>query len=418
MREKIPLPAPNPGANRQYTFIISDSYGDGLCCDSVGNLEPGYTLWEGDPEEGKVVVSSKFEGIGREVTTFVLEGEIEAETQSPSSEKPEVVDVKLTITLDQYPEETGFYIEDMDGKKVKEVLPGIYRQQNQIVEETISLHIGLYKFTIVDAFGDGIIRENSYYRLDLIGDDKRPALLVGTGRFVSVESQVFLLEGVTAQYPLSVKFLTDSKPRDFGFYIKRLDLIQSDALVASVAKGSYETPGQFVSETLMVQEGALYRIVFQDASQDGIEGGVTIVLGSSNSDDLNAITYTVDGTDLQEWQVKAFTGELPVIPVTAKSLYFRIKFDSFPNEIEWILLASSRQGDNEASISRSLLGQEVIAYGPLESYSQNLEDSEYLETIRIPDFTGQMSFTMIVTDFEGDGGKFEELGRYFDVVLF
>ena len=60
VREKILLPAPNPGANRQYSFIISDSYGDGLCCDSVGNLEPGYTLWEGDPEEGKVVVSRKF----------------------------------------------------------------------------------------------------------------------------------------------------------------------------------------------------------------------------------------------------------------------------------------------------------------------------------------------------------------------
>lgn len=410
--EKIPIPTSHPGTNRQYILIVTDSYGDGMCCNWVGNLETGYTLYEGEPDDDNTIVTSRFEASAREITSFTIEGAADdGPTLSPANDAAQTptepqptVDVKVTITLDIFPDETGYHIEDQSGRRVVDVPPGTYREQNEVVEEILTLDIGFYTFTIVDVFGDGLNRDDSFYRLDLVGEDARPALLTGTGVFVSQESQAFILEGVAAQYPLTIKFSTDEKPREFGFFVKRLDVLTADALVASVPRGAYQIQRQDVSETFMIKEGGLYRIVFEDAGQDGIGGDIRIIMGSENPNDFNAISYLVDGTALHQWQVKIFAGILPVPRADANTLDLRIQFDKFPFEMEWILLGNADQ-DNPADFSRVLREQEVIGFGPLELYGQNLENSEYVETIRLPEHAGEKSFTIIITDAAGDGGE-------------
>ena len=409
--EKIPIPTSSPGASRQYSFIVTDSYGDGMCCNWVGKTETGYTLYEGDRKYGKVIVDSKFEGSSREVNTFTIEGPAITEpTESPDSDVQEIpsepqplVEIKVTITLDVFPDETGFYIEDESGEKVVDVTPGTYKEQNQVVEEILTLEVGVYTFTIVDVFGDGLNRENSFYRLNLVGEEGRPALVAGTGIFVKQESQVFMVEGPSAKYPMAIKFTTNDKAREFGFFIKRLDLLESDALVASIPRGTYRTKDQDVSESVMVKEGGLYRIVFE-AGQDGIGFDIHIIMGSKNPNDVNALSYRVDTTESQEWQVKLFAGTLPVTSDGAKSLDLRVQFDRFPHELEWILLGNISR-DNPVELSRALREQEVIAYGPPASYSQELAGTVYVETIPLPAHSGEKSFTMIVTDAAGDGSK-------------
>jgi hypothetical protein len=137
--------------------------------------------------------------------------------------------------------------------------------------------------------------------------------------------------------------------------------------------------------------------LFEDGGRDGIGGDIQILIGSTDPNDFSAISYKVDGLGLQEWQVKLFAGMPLVTPENAKTLDLRIQFDRFPHEVEWILVGSPAEGP------RSLRDQEVVAYGPLELYSQSLENSEHIESIPLPAFSGEKRYTMIVTDSEGDG---------------
>ena len=403
--ERIPIPTPSVGAFRQFTFIITDSYGDGVCCNWNGEFNTGYTIYQGDPEDGIVLAESKFEGTKREVTTFNIErpdgpnptpspmDSIDGETVPPQPS----VNIKVSISLDAFPDETGFYIQDELQNKVFEIPAGTYREEFKVIEEFISLDIGVYTLTLIDAFGDGINRDGSFFQVDLVDFPNRPHLLKGSGVFVSQIKQPFILEGDLAQYPMTIRFTTDDKPREFGFSVKRLDLVASDAYVASIPRGTYDAPQQEISESLMVKEGGLYRIFFEDSGRDGIGGDIQILVGSTNPNDVNAISYMVDGRDLEDWQVKLLAGSPPIAPKNAKTLDLRVQFDGFPHEIEWILVSSSVQ------ISRSLRHHEVVAYGPRELYSQNLEEKQHIETIPLPAYSGEKQFAMIITDSEGDG---------------
>jgi hypothetical protein len=376
-----------------------------VCCNWNGELDTGYTVFLGDRINGDVLAESIFEGTKREVQTFVIEGPIELDPTEPpvdiidgATVAPEpAVDIRVSISLDSFPDETGFYIEDVSKRKVFDRPAGSYREELIVIEEIISLEVGVYTITIVDAFGDGINRAGSFYQVDIVDEPNRPPLLRGSGVFVSQESNIFILEGARAQYPMTIKFTTDAKPREFGFSIKRLDLVEADAYVASLPKGTYETPMEEITEALTVKEGGLYRILFEDGGRDGIGGDIHILLGSTDPNDFNAISYKVDGVKLQDWQVKLFAGSPVVTPENAKTLDLRIQFDRFPHELEWILVGSPIQG------SRALRDHEVLAYGPLELYSQELEITEYVETIPLPAYSGEKRFTMIVTDSEGDG---------------
>jgi hypothetical protein len=102
--EIIPLPTISPGASREFTFIITDSHGDGLCCTWNGNggEKAGYTMFERGPGLGKLLFSSNMEGVEKEVKSFIIEGpspDHNSSTLSPTKPLP-TVDIKVKIALD------------------------------------------------------------------------------------------------------------------------------------------------------------------------------------------------------------------------------------------------------------------------------------------------------------------------------
>lgn len=403
--ERIAIPAGTPGERRTFTFIITDRYGDGLCCASMGELEAGYTIYEGDRSTDRVIVQSKFEQLGREVQVFIIDSNGMDGTDSEPLEFPGTsIVVKVTINLDFYPDETGFYIDDDTGRRVVDVPPGTYSEQNGIVTEVVTLENGLYTFTILDVFGDGLNRADCFYMLEVVDERIQPPLLIGTGAFASRESQAFLLEGEAAQYPMSIHIPTGTKPRDFGIFIYRLDLIGADALIASIVRGSDEYANEQIVESLAITEGGLYRIVFENTAK-GAVGGIRIILGDANPDASNAIEYTTRAEDTQDsrrWHMKFYAG-VPPSPTAniGNTLTLRARFDRFPNEIEWILVANNNftlQASSQRQVER-----QVIAFGPAAVYGPDLGNAMYEEKIIVPEHTGNKSFTLIVTDSGKDG---------------
>ena len=118
-----------------------------MCCDFSGGSDTGYALYQGPIEDGIVLVQSKFEGGSKEVDTFVLD--------SPNPTESLPVDIRVSITLDDYPEETGFYISDESYRNIFEKPIGTYQEPNELIEEIIPLDAGVYTLTIVDSYGDG-----------------------------------------------------------------------------------------------------------------------------------------------------------------------------------------------------------------------------------------------------------------------
>jgi hypothetical protein len=419
--ERIPIPETPIGASRQFSFIISDRGGDGLCCSWTGGSNPtGYTIYEGDPSHGQVIVESKFKSLSREIQIFSVDGHDDVVSGQQEIASESNVEIKVTITSDIYPEETGFYIEDIAKRRVVDVLPGTYSVQNDTIEEIVTLLPGLYTFTVLDTFGDGLNRIDSFYRLDLVGDDaSRPPLLTGTGAFASQESQIFLIEGDAATYPLSIHLPLGNSPQEFGFEIYRLDLVESDAIIASRAKGEYEVANENAMESLFITEGGLYRIMFENSRQ-GLNGDIRIGLGSLNPNLFKGIEYTISQQDTeisQTWQAKFYAGVAPSssAPIQGRGniLTLRMKFDRFPSEVEWILISNaatlsvSSSGPSSSASNRGRTkNREIIAFGPQGLYDQDLENKSVQETIVIPDDVARDSLTLIVTDSGGDGTFF------------
>jgi hypothetical protein len=425
--ERISIPETLIGDSRQFTFIISDRYGDGLCCSWVGgDKATGYTIYEGDPYNGKVVLESKFEASSREVQIFTIDGHASFGNGQQEIASESNVEIKVTITSDTYPEETGFYIEDSSKRRVVDVPPGTYTNQNVIIEEIVTLRPGLYTFTVLDTFGDGLNRLDSFYQLDLVGYDvDRLPLVTGSGAFASQESQTFLIEGDAARYPMSIHTPLGNRPQDFGFDIYRLDLVESDAIIASKARGGYELANEYAVESLFITEGGLYRIVFENSSQ-GLNGEIGISLGSSDPNLYNGIEYTISQEDTdnsQRWHAKFYAGVPPsssganFVQGEGNFLTLRMRFDRFPSEVEWILLSntdilhvsSSTTTTSSTDIHNKgrTKNREIIAFGPEGGlYDSNLENQIIEETIVIPDHVARDSLTLIVSDSGGDGKSY------------
>mmetsp|Transcript_8962 Transcript_8962/g.21316 ORF Transcript_8962/g.21316 Transcript_8962/m.21316 type:complete len:1059 (-) Transcript_8962:2662-5838(-) len=397
--EIIPLPTISSGASRDFTFIISDEHGDGLCCNwsgSNGEL-PGYTMYERGPGLDKVLFGSNMEGVGKEVHEFTIEGPPLSgdKTLSPVESLP-TVKIKITIALDGYPTETGFAINEISGKRVVDRPPGSFSSPSSLMEEIITLEIGVYEFFIFDSFENGLEREDSFYRIDIVDGQDRAPIVKGSGRFSTQESKVFVLEGETADAPIDIEFTLDNHPSDFGFFLKRLDLVAPEAFVAEVPPGSYSGRNQKVTESLKIRKGGLYIIVFEDSGRDGIGGNILVNVGSK----LDGKTYSIDFANQPSWQLKFLAGDRPATASGGKRLELKVKFDQFPQELEWILVA-----DVNADLinqGRALQEQQVVAFSNLP-YSQDLENKNHVETIPLPPHIGSRTFTMIITDSEGDG---------------
>ncbi|NRA50603.1 MAG: fibronectin type III domain-containing protein, partial [Phaeodactylibacter sp.] len=98
-------------------------------------------------------------------------------------------DLALSITLDNYPEETTWSITNAQGATVASGGPYGNLPDGSTVNENISLNGGDYTFTINDSFGDGICCSygNGSYTLT----DSDGAVIASGGNFNSSESTAF-----------------------------------------------------------------------------------------------------------------------------------------------------------------------------------------------------------------------------------
>jgi hypothetical protein len=398
--EQIPIQDISSGTFRSFSFIITDRIGDGLCCSWEESVETGYTLYKGDRAPDNVIANSKFESSEKENIGFTILGGDSLPNDFTSEQSPELsFEVKVTIALDVYPDETGFYIEDALNRRVVDVPPGTYKDKQSHVEEVVTLEAGLYTFTIIDSFGDGINRADGFYRLQLANDDGRLPLVTGSGAFAAQESRVFVVEGDAATYPIYVRIPEGSSQLRFDVF--RLDLVESDALVASQGTGEGDNTRHHV---ILVTEGSLYRIVFDSNGQD-LDGSIEVNSGTNDPAVFKGLEYVVSpetSVNPLRWQVKLLAGQY-LIEDHVKDyeiLTLRMQFDRFPSEVEWILLLNDLQ-DNPWG--RGLKERELLAYGPETLYDQVLEGEVVVETIKIPRQAQERKYTLIVTDAGSDG---------------
>jgi hypothetical protein len=408
--EKIPIPDISYGTFRAFNFIITDRRGDGLCCSRDESAETGYALYRGDPRPDNLIVKSKFESSERENMVFTLQGGDSTPQDVTSEQSPErSYEVKVVIALDVYPDETGFYIQDSSNRRVVDVPPGSYKDKQSVVEEIVTLEADLYTFTILDSFGDGINRDDGFYRLELVSREGRLPLVTGSGAFASQESRVFVVEGDAAAYPIFIR--TPGGSPQLRFDVFRLDLVESDALIASQGSGQDDNIKQ---QVLLVTEGSLYRIVFDNDGQD-LGGSIEINLGTYDPSVFKGLEYVIGpetSVNLLHCQVKLLAGHFLVHDggKNSETLTLRMKFDRFPSEIEWMVLLNDQE-DNARG--RGLRKRDVLAFGPEKLYDQSLEGEVVVETIRIQKQTQDTSYTLIVTDAGSDGEHETASGGYF-----
>lgn len=192
-RSTTALQVPN---NRQYTFTLFDSYGNG---------GSGVTIR--DDASGDVLLSSMEDFSFSTSHDFVL-GTLPsmAPTVTPAPTTSQAPSMAPTVTppmllleiqLDDYPEETGWRLEvleeDDDYRVLQQVYPGTYANVTS-VEETIPLlpssREETYKFTITDNERDGLCCEGGigYYELWLQPENR---LIAEGSEFIWEESTVF-----------------------------------------------------------------------------------------------------------------------------------------------------------------------------------------------------------------------------------
>jgi len=119
-----------------YDFVITDSYGDGICC-AYGNGSYSVTNASGTLASGGNFNSS-------ETTNFCL------------GAQPTCTDVTVSIKLDNYPEETSWKLKNASGTTVASANYTSANPDGSTVEQTVCLPDGCYDFVINDSYGDGI----------------------------------------------------------------------------------------------------------------------------------------------------------------------------------------------------------------------------------------------------------------------
>ena len=162
-----------------YDFTITDAYGDGICC-SYGN--DAYSI----SSNGTTLVSGG-QFASSETKNFCL------------TPPPSCTDVVVSITFDNYPEETAWTLTDANGTTIGS--GGTYGNQadGSTLNLTGCLETGCYDFTMTDTYGDGIccLEGNGSYTISANG-----TTLTSGGQFTTSETKSFCV-GVNTIYGIT-----------------------------------------------------------------------------------------------------------------------------------------------------------------------------------------------------------------------
>lgn len=152
-------------AGMTYTFIIRDSAGDGLCC-SGGEfiwVQQDVQLVKGGGNfgaESSFSFTTLVENFGPTSSplTNITTAPSSAPTFNATLNATEPVDVKIVIVFDTFPDEIGWSIVDeSSGEEIISIPVGSYLPTTEVGTELLGLIPEIvYRFTIVDTFGDGL----------------------------------------------------------------------------------------------------------------------------------------------------------------------------------------------------------------------------------------------------------------------
>ena len=207
--------------NREYVFTIFDSFGDGNVAGTVllgstpilvtPTMEQGYSI-SYDLVLGTIESSSP--------TVTPAPTNTVAPSVAPTMEPPFVT---VDITLDAFPEETGWLVEALLENGAQQVLqqvyPGTYNNSTVSVNEQVNLLPVMpmtYRFTISDNEGDGICCVggiNGSYHL-FFGSPEEDKVLAEGADFVWTESVEFTVkaDGTVVSETKTGSWPTDTPP--------------------------------------------------------------------------------------------------------------------------------------------------------------------------------------------------------------
>lgn len=403
--EQVELPVLPPNMERDFIFIITDQYGDGLCCDwGSEQVNPGYSIYEGDALPANLILSSQMKDNGREIKYFALPSEQKgpALTLSPTQDlDSELVAIEVSLSFDDPSGSSRFFMEDV---VTGDRLVNYPCSPNIGATITYSIPPGAYNFTIDrDCGKTGTSPYTMDYEVKLQGrNPNRPPLLKGNRE----GSDTFIVLGDDdPTIGMSLEFTTGSDPSTFAYSLQRLDIVQADAFVTQVPSLSLNA-NNFYIQALSIEQGGLYRIMLNGVTDSSILNGEVIM---KIGDESYPIRFP--GVQPSEDQsIKFLAGSLPAISPEGPTLTLKVQYDGRPLDFEYILL--EHDGDEETAVvsrsfgtsRRSLPDHEIYAFGPKdETLVATLASQEHVEILRLPSYAGEKTFTLLLSDSGGDG---------------
>lgn len=266
------------------TFEIFDSFGDGICC---GFGTGSYTV-----EVGGNIVASGGQFASNEATNFTIP------TSLPC------LDVDISITLDNFPSETTWQLEETVSGTILASGGNYPGQAGQTVTATVCVTVGTdVTFTIFDSFGDGI------------------CCGFGTGSYsVTVDGNVVASGGQFGSSEATQFVIPNASTGGFTFIWSNG---ATDEDISGLSPGPYSVTiddGQGCSGTgsFTVAEPTVITSSGTTSSYNGF--GVSCFGGDDGSIDLTV------------------TGGTPIPPTGCTDVIITILTDNFPGETTWSLI--------------------------------------------------------------------------------
>jgi hypothetical protein len=187
-----------------YVLIVEDSFGDGFFGTATiylgqdQSVESILVYFEGSTLGRKATIPFT---VGEAFIIPVYPTEAPALPQSTPTSNPSAstlfpsltnhsMNIVLILTLDQFPNETGYRIESQNGDIIREILPGTYDSRRKTIRKTLSVTPEkYYNLVLLDAGGDGLLSP-VYIFLESVGDDRLLAFFDPTKDFFRFELSI------------------------------------------------------------------------------------------------------------------------------------------------------------------------------------------------------------------------------------
>jgi hypothetical protein len=214
--------------------------------------------------------------------------EYDCSLYSPPTTGESTVPVTISLSLDDFPRETGWTIRNKgDGSILGQAVPGDYTEKRATVTETVFLPAGsTCIFEITDAYGDGMCcnKPPGTYLVMLGRVSTGTVLASGGDKFgASQQHELNIPEDYNdpvgdgpiigdGQIAMTVVIQLDKSPLDNGWRVDQVGGLKAEEVVR-VPPGVYRTPLAKIVRTIALDEDELYSFSVTDLGNNGIEDG-------------------------------------------------------------------------------------------------------------------------------------------------